>query len=70
VKSVELVEVSVQPGEGGAFVAEVIWNVRGSVGHWGHIHERGNRYQATLEIAPEHDRWKLVGLEVLDEQRL
>ena len=70
VKSVELVEISVQPGEGGAFVAEVIWNVRGSVGHWGHIHERGNRYQAALEIAPEHDRWKLVGLEVLDEQRL
>jgi hypothetical protein len=70
VKDVELVEISTRAGEGGAFVARATWNVHGSVGHWGHVHKRSNRYQAELEIAPEAGRWKLVGLEFLDEQRL
>jgi hypothetical protein len=70
VKSIELVETSSRPGEGGAFVARATWNVHGSVGHWGHVHQRSNRYQAELEIAPVDGVWKVTGLEILDEQRL
>ena len=70
VKSIELLETSARSGEGGAFVAQATWNVHGSVGHWGHVHQRSNGYQAELEIAPVDGVWKLTGLEILDEQRL
>jgi hypothetical protein len=70
VKSIELLETDARAGEGGAFVARASWNVHGSVGHWGHVHQRSNGYQAELEIAPVDGVWKLTGLEILDEQRL
>jgi hypothetical protein len=70
VKDIELVELEASPGEGAAFVADAVWNVRGSVGHWGHIHERRNRYRAELRVAPVDGAWKLVGLELLAEERL
>jgi hypothetical protein len=70
VKKIELTEISARGGEGGAFVARATWNVFGSVGHWGHIHTRSNRYEADLEITPSDGVWKLSNLEILDEQRL
>jgi hypothetical protein len=70
VKQIELTEISAHGGENGAFVARATWNVFGSVGHWGHIHTRSNRYEAELEIAPSDGVWKLSRLEILDEQRL
>jgi hypothetical protein len=70
VKSIELLETAARAGEGGAFVARSTWNVHGSVGHWGHVHQRSNRYKAELEIAPVGGVWKLTGLEILDEERL
>jgi len=70
VKQIELTEISAHGGENGAFVARATWNVFGSVGHWGHIHSRSNRYEAELEIAPSEGVWKLSNLEILDEQRL
>jgi hypothetical protein len=70
VKSIELIETSARAGEGAAFVARATWNVHGSVGHWGHVHQRSNRYQAELEITPVDGVWKLAGLEIIDEERL
>jgi len=70
VKEIELTEISARRGENGAFVARATWNVFGSVGHWGHIHTRSNRYEAELEITPSDGVWKLSRLEILDEQRL
>ena len=69
-KEIELVELETGPGDGAGFRAEAVWNVRGSVGHWGHIHERRNRYRAELRVAPVDGAWKLVGLELLEEERL
>ena len=46
------------------------WNVSGSVGHWGHVHQRTNGYRANLEISEIDGVWKLTGLEILEEQRL
>ena len=46
------------------------WTVIGSVGHWGHIHQRQNQYQARLHVAPIEGEWKLVGLDILEEKRL
>jgi hypothetical protein len=70
VREVELVEIETGPRSGGGFRALTVWNVTGSVGHWGHLHPRRNRYRAEVEVAADAGRWKLVGLEVLDEQRL
>jgi hypothetical protein len=70
VKNIELVDISTRQGDDGAFFAEATWNVYGSVGHWGHIHQRSNRYVAELDITPIDDIWKLTGLEIIDEQRL
>jgi len=46
------------------------WNVSGSVGHWGHVHQRTNGYRANLEVSEIDGVWKLTGLEILEEQRL
>ena len=46
------------------------WDVSGSVGHWGHVHQRSNGYRANLEISEIDGVWKLTGLEILEEQRL
>jgi hypothetical protein len=70
VKNVELVELEAEPGPGGAIKVDASWKVFGSVGHWGHIHQRGNRYRAVLDIVPTEGVWKLAGMEILDEQRL
>lgn len=46
------------------------WSVKGSVQHWGHVHSRTNQYVATFTVEPRDDAWKIVQMEVLDEQRL
>lgn len=71
VQSVDLQEIQVLPGATrGSFRADVTWNVVGSVGHWGHVHTRSNQYQAELSIEAVDNRWKLTGMNVLQERRL
>ena len=36
--------------EEAAFRADATWHVNGSVGHWGHVHTRSNRYRANLLV--------------------
>jgi hypothetical protein len=68
VKAVELNEALFKPNQKG-FSTECSWSVRGSVGHWGHIHERMNRYHAMLHIEETDGVWKITRLEVMDEKR-
>lgn len=70
VKDIELTSVNTRPSVEGGFIAEVAWVVSGSVGHWGHLHQRRNAYQAELDIRPLDGAWKLVGMDVLNEERL
>jgi hypothetical protein len=71
VTAVELLGVEAVPFEGGpAFEANCTWTVSGSVGHWGHIHQRQNQYEALLRVEPSEEAWKITGLELLDEKRL
>lgn len=65
VNSAELIE-----RHGNRLVLESDWNVSGSIGHWGHIHQRTNGYRAELEINEVDGAWKLTGLEILEEKRL
>ena len=71
VKSVQLDSLELKPTvDDNGFKAEVNWTVNGSVGHWGHIHQRSNRYQAVLTIVAEQQQWKLREMVVLQEERL
>ena len=71
VKDVQVNEVEVLPDEAAdSFSVEVDWTVNGSVGHWGHIHQRSNRYLARLRVAVDGERWKLQEMSVLQEERL
>ena len=49
---------------------EARWNVMGSVGHWGHVHQRTNVYHANITVADVDGAWKLTGLDILEEERL
>jgi len=70
VKKIEVIDLDTEPADQGGFTARATWNVAGSVGHWGHIHQRQNQYQAILQIQPIDGEWKMTGLEILEERRL
>ncbi len=53
-----------------AFAVDTVWTVNGSVGHFGHIHYRQNRYHAIVSILRDGDAWKICQINLLDEQRL
>ncbi len=46
------------------------WAAQGTVGHWGHVHTRRNRYDAVLTVEALGGVWKITDLEVLEEQRV
>jgi hypothetical protein len=71
VKQVEILEGDFRPVDGGAgFESHLIWNVMGSVGHWGHIHRRTNQYEARFTVRAVDGVWKITRLELLQERRL
>ena len=71
VKTVEMLEASQEPlaGEVG-FLTRSKWNVAGSVGHWGHIHQRTNQYVAEFVIKAIGGVWKITKLDLIQEERL
>ena len=71
VKNVELLACRTPPAaDHDRFTADCTWNVTGSVGHWGHIHERKNQYHADFVIRNVDGQWKITNMEVLSEERL
>jgi hypothetical protein len=70
VKNIEMLETKLVGSDGNALTIEARWNVAGSVGHWGHIHQRTNAYHANITIKDIEGKWKLSGLEILEEERL
>ena len=70
VKDIEMLETRLAGADGNALIVEVRWNVSGSVGHWGHVHQRTNAYHANITIADSDGAWKLTSLDILEEERL
>lgn len=61
------------PGGGlapGRFQSRAEWVTVGEVTHWGHTHERTNRYEAEIELAAAGKTWKISGLDLLNEERV
>jgi len=53
-----------------AYDVRARWTASGSVGHWGHVHQRKNLYEADLRLEAVNGSWMLMGLELLDEKRI
>ena len=71
VQEVEIVATDTRRLDGGGgFETRCTWNVTGAVGHWGHIHQRRNQYEAELTIESVDGRWTITDLELLSEARL
>ena len=71
VKQVEIVRLEPQRLRGGVgFRARCVWNVTASVGHWGHIHQRRNQYEALLTVKAVDGAWKIAAMQLLSEVRL
>ncbi len=68
--AVEAVTVRPVPGNRRSLELEATWSAKGSVGHWGHIHTRMNKYQALLTLEPVDGAWKLTSLDILQEERV
>jgi hypothetical protein len=69
VKGINLEQADFEPLDNGV-KATCVWDVMGSVGHWGHVHQRINRYNAVLDVENMDGRWKITGLDILDETRV
>lgn len=54
----------------GGFKSRAEWVTVGEVSHWGHTHERTNRYEAEIELAVVGDTWRISGLDLLNEERI
>ncbi len=71
VTDVEVLEADLTPLDGGlGFASHAIWNVSGSVGHWGHTHVRTNQYEARFTVRAVDGAWKITSMDVLQEERL
>ena len=70
VKSVELMDLGATRRREGGIVVDAAWTVTGSIGHWGHVHQRQNRYVAKLTVSPVDGEWKLADVEIIEEERL
>jgi len=72
VKEIEIEDVSVSHIEDRplALLFHSKWTAMGTVGHWGHIHMRKNRYEANITVEPVEGVWKITDLELLEEKRI
>ena len=74
VDSVEVLDVTEERravgAAGGAATYRCRWDAAGSVGHWGHVHRRANRYDASITIRSVDGTWKITAIEVRQEQRV
>ena len=57
-------------GQGITFQFKTKWTAMGTVGHWGHVHTRKNYYDALITVSGIDGRWKITGLDLLEEKRI
>jgi hypothetical protein len=70
VNDINIVDVEEVTSENEGLAYKCLWQVKGTVGHWGHIHKRINQYNAVLNVKPVDGVWKLNGLDIIEEKRL
>jgi len=70
VSDVSLMEVEEVESDQAGLAYKCTWQVKGSVGHWGHIHQRTNQYQAVLNVEPVNGVWKFYNIDIIEETRI
>jgi len=71
IQSVNLENVSPkQLANGEGYEYDTNWTVDGKVEHWGHIHNRTNRYNALITVNNIDGIWKITKFQLNDEQRV
>ena len=70
VKEVNVTELQLAEEAGAEPRFRCRWRVAGWIGHWGHVHARANEHLAIITVAPRDGKWKITGIEMLDEQSL
>ena len=72
VQEVQILDVDVGHPDGRSLdlLFHARWTAMGTVGHWGHIHTRKNRYEANINVEPVDGVWKITNLELLEEERI
>ena len=68
--AIEDVVVGKSTKHDGALDLQAQWTALGQVGHWGHVHSRRNRYDAIVTIKSMAGAWKIIDLELIEENRL
>lgn len=48
---------------------DATWVVRGTVGHFGHQHERQNRYRARINMLSQNGAWKIRSILMTEQER-
>ena len=70
VDRVEILSVRrLRNGDAGSMLIDATWTVSGRVDHFGHAHERRNRYDALVKLVPVDNKWKIGNIEVSDWER-
>jgi hypothetical protein len=72
IKSVDVIEASASRLQSGSlgYAIKARWTALGTVGHWGHLHQRMNQYDAIINVEDSNGVWKITGMELLEEQRI
>ena len=70
IQQVEVRQLSIQQADASGFRALCVWDAAGSVAHWGHTHQRRNRYRASITVRAESGAWKMIRLDMQNEERL
>jgi hypothetical protein len=70
VKEINVLDVREEEADEEGLTYACKWTVKGTVGHWGHLHNRVNQYHALLNIRSVDGIWKLYGLDMIEEVRL
>jgi hypothetical protein len=70
IKEVEILEAIATQAGARSMTLRAKWTALGTVGHWGHIHTRQNRYDAEIVVQPVDGLWKITAIQILEEDRV
>lgn len=69
IQEVEIVDVQPVDAPGESDISyRCKWKSRGSVGHWGHLHQRTTSHDGVISLAPENGTWKIARLDLLSSE--
>lgn len=63
-------EIIARNDDAGTFDLQTEWVAVGNVTHWGHTHQRDNRYKAILRVGAFDDTWKISKMRIQTENRV